>query len=339
MSGVVFLGTDDAAAACLRRLVADGVTRPAGLDATESDTTVSLVVTPPDRRRGRRGRPTPTLVRALAEELGVPVHPTANANSPECLAAIRAADPWLLVVVSFGQILRDELLAIPARGSLNLHYSILPRWRGAAPVQRAMIAGDTTVGACVQQMVRKLDAGPVFITEETAVGERETAAQLRARLTEIGSGLLSETVAALADGTAAEPVPQDESLVTLARTIRKEEGWLAFDAEDGATLDRRVRALQPWPGTRAVLQVGDAEPQVIHVREALPVGRDDVSGDPAPGVVLEAGPGGIVVAAQGGALRITRVQRQGGREVDVRAFLNGLGVSVGDRFLPPPSSN
>jgi methionyl-tRNA formyltransferase len=317
VSSVVFLGSDDVAALCLERL--------AGLDR------VALVVTPPDRRRGRRRAPEPTPVRATADRLGLPVLTTAKVSAPEPLATLAEHRPDLLVVVSFGQILSQAVLDLPALGALNLHFSLLPRWRGAAPVQRAILAGDVETGVAVQRMVLRLDAGAVLAELREPIGPRDTTPEVRARLGEAGSGLLLETARAVLAGSPPPAREQDESLVTLAPRIRPEEGLLDFAAEDGAALDRRVRALQPWPGCRTRIERAAGKPVDVLVRAALP--EPGAAG--AAGSVLAADAEGLVVAARSGALRVTRVQRAGKGEVDVRAFLNGVPVRPGDRFVPP----
>jgi methionyl-tRNA formyltransferase len=214
-------------------------------------------------------------------------------------------------------------------GGVNLHFSLLPRWRGAAPVQRAIEAGDAETGVCVQRVVAKLDAGPVLAESKTPIGPRDTTSSLMRRLTEIGAPLLVDVVVRLLAGAAFVESPQDESGVAYAAKIDRADGDLDFAAEDAASLDRRIRAFGDAPGCRALLVRDGAAPMEILVREAVP----ETGASAEPGRVVAAAADGIVVAAREGALRITRLQRVGGKDVDARAFLNGFPVRVGDRLV------
>ncbi len=309
----MFLGSDEVAAVCL--------------DAIARRRDVGVVVTQPRRRRGRGGRETPTPVAEAAVRLGLGVVETADVNAPESVAAITAAAPRLYVVVAFGQILRRAVRDSALLGGVNLHFSLLPRWRGAAPVQRAILAGDAESGVCVQRVVAKLDAGPVLASVRTPVGARETTTSLMRRLTEIGAPLLADVVDRLLTGVPHAETAQDEGALTYASKIAREEGEIDFAVEDAAELDRRIRAFGESPGCRATLARGGAAPVPILVRAAEP----QLGAESTPGEVLAASADGIVVAARSGALRITRLQRVGGDEVDARAFLNGFPVRRGDR--------
>ena len=307
------------------------------LDALAKGGRVVLVVTQPRRRRGRSGKETPTPVADAAARLGLPLIETPDVNEPRCVEQIAAASPRLLAVVAFGQMLRRAVRDTAALGGINLHFSLLPRWRGAAPVQRAILAGDAETGVDVQRLVAKLDAGNVIASQAVAIGPRDTTATLMRRLTETGAPLLAATVDRLLAGEAPPETQQDESLVTYAAKIDRDEGDLDFATQDAAALDRRIRAFGDAPGCRVALVRAGAAPVEILVREAWPQ-----TGFAAPaGVVATAGGDGIVVGAQSGALRITRLQRAGGKDVDARAFLNGCPVRPGDqlrRVDPPPSS-
>ncbi|MCE9637327.1 MAG: methionyl-tRNA formyltransferase [Planctomycetes bacterium] len=319
---IVFLGTDDAAAAALAALAAQGL--------------VEAVVTPPERRRGRSSAAEPTVCGAAAAALGLRVLAVEDVNAEPVLAELRALAPRLMVVVSFGQFIRKATREIAPLGAVNLHYSLLPRWRGAAPVQRAILAGDGTTGASVQRVTAKLDAGAVIAAHEIAIDPRDDTPSLRLRLTGVGAPLLVDVVTRLLAGDAVHDHVQDESLVTLAPSIDRAEGDIDFAAEDAATIDRRIRALEPWPRCRARLVRRGGEPVDVFVRAAIAF---PAAPDAAPGDVVSAGPEGIEVAARAGVLRITRLQRAGGKDMDVRAFLNGVPVAVGDRFERPSSAN
>jgi methionyl-tRNA formyltransferase len=291
---------------------------------------VEAVVTPPERRRGRGGAPEPTVCGATAARLGLRVLAVEDVNAEPVLAELRALQPRLLVVVGFGQFLRRPLREIAPLGGVNLHYSLLPRWRGAAPAQRAILAGDVVTGVSVQRVTARLDAGAVLASAEVAVEPRDDSPTLRARLTRAGAPLLADLVARLLRGDPVEEHVQDESLVTVAPSIERAEGDLDFAAEDAPAIDRRVRALEPWPRCRARLERRSGPALEVFVREAWPE-----AGAGAPGTVVSAGADGVRVAARDGVLRITRLQRAGGRDVDARSFLNGFPVAAGDRFVRP----
>lgn len=321
---MVFLGSDDAAAACLAALC--------GRDL------VSAAVTPPPRRRGRGGHPEPTPVAAVATERGCDVLAAADVNAPEIVARIAARAPRLLVVVSFGQILKRAVRETAPLGCVNLHYSLLPRWRGAAPVQRAILAGDAETGACVQRLVARLDAGAVLDEERVAIGPRDDTPSLRARLTAVGAPLLVRTVERLLLGGEVHERVQDESAVTLAPPLGRAEGDLDFAAETAAEIDRRIRALEPWPRCRARIVRADGATADVVVRAAV-AEPDGGSSAAAPGGVVSSGADGIRVAAAGGVVRITRLQRTGGKDLDARSFVNGFAVGAGDRFVRPPAGD
>jgi len=304
------------------------------LDVLARHLGVGLVVTQPRRRRGRGGAETPTPVAETAARLGIDVLETPDVNAPESVARIAAAAPRLLVVVAFGQILRRAVREVAPLGGINLHFSQLPRWRGAAPVQRAILAGDANLGVSVQRIVAKLDAGPVLCLAGSPAEPRITTAVAMRRLTQTGAPVLVSVAKRLVGGETFCEMAQDESLVTYAAKIDRADGDLDFAAEDAASLDRRIRAFGDAPGCRALLVRDGAAPMEILVREAVP----EAGQSSEPGRVLSASADGIVVAARAGALRITRLQRVGGKDLDARAFLNGVPVRVGDQFARSDSS-
>lgn len=205
---------------------------------------VLLVVTQPDRPAGRGMQVTPPPVKAAAQELGLPVYQPERIRDPEVVERLRALTPDLLVVVAYGQIIPRSVLAIARRGAINVHASLLPRWRGAAPIARAVLAGDGETGVSIMKMDEQLDHGPVLAIRATPIGEDEDAAALTSRLADLGAELLVET---LENFDHAHAVEQDHALASLAPKLRKEEGELEW-AMGPAEIDRRVRALQPWPG-------------------------------------------------------------------------------------------
>lgn len=291
-------------------------------------------MTQPRRRRGRSGAETPTPAGEAAQRLSLPLLETPDVNAQDSVARIAAASPRLLVVVAFGQILRRAVREAAPLGAVNLHFSLLPRWRGAAPVQRAVLAGDAETGVAVQRVVAKLDAGPVIASARTPIGPRDATPALMRRLVALGAPLLAETASRLLAGETQRETEQDESHATYASKIARTDGDLDFAAEDAAALDRRVRAFGAAPGCRVVLRRAGASPLEILVREAVP---ETDGGE--PGRVLAARPDGIVVAARAGSLRVTRLLRAGGRDVDARAFLNGFPVCAGDYLTRPRPSD
>jgi methionyl-tRNA formyltransferase len=204
---------------------------------------IELVITQPDRP-GHRMKMTPPPVKVAAEELGLPVYQPHRIRDPEAVERLRALAPDLLVVVAYGQIIPQSVLSIPRLGAINVHASLLPRHRGAAPIARAILSGDRETGVTIMKMDEQLDHGPILSTSPTAIGEREDAVSLTARLAQLGAQALVDTVSRLED---IAPREQDHSQATHARKLSKEEGDLEPNM-DPLEIDRRVRALQPWPG-------------------------------------------------------------------------------------------
>jgi methionyl-tRNA formyltransferase len=205
---------------------------------------IALVLTQPDRP-GHRLKLTPPAVKVAAEELGLPVLQPERIREPEAIERLRAAAPDLIVVVAYGQIIPRSILELPAKGVLNVHASLLPRWRGAAPVAHAILASDEFTGVTIMQMDEQLDHGPVLAySEPIPIGPREDAARLTERLSEVGARLLVETIAEL---DRLEPREQDHERATLAPKLSREDGELDWNLP-AAEIDRRVRAFQPWPG-------------------------------------------------------------------------------------------
>jgi methionyl-tRNA formyltransferase len=311
--GVVFLGSDDAAAACLAALADAGI--------------VDAVVTQPPRRKSRGGSSERTVVAAEAEKRGIPVVEAEDVNAPEVVGKIASYEPLLLVVVSFGQILKKAVRGAAKHGAVNLHYSLLPKWRGAAPVQRAIEAGDASTGAAVQRLVAKLDAGPVLAVAPVALAPADDTSALRARLTTAGAPLLLGVVKRILAGEELSEVPQDEAQVTVAKIVAKAEGDVDPSADAAEVIERKVRAFEPWPRCRARLVRQDGTSETITLREVTVE-----AGEGQPGVVLSADEKGVAVATPKGVLRILRLQRPGAKDLDARAFLNGCRIAPGDAF-------
>ncbi len=267
---------------------------------------LDLVVTQPDRA-GNRLRLTPPAVKAAAEELGLPVFQPEKIRAPESVARLAAAAPELIVVVAYGQIIPRSVLAIPPRGILNVHASVLPRHRGAAPVNHAILSGDRVTGVTIMRMDEQLDHGPVLAIRETPIGDDEDAGRLAERLSVIGAELLVETVARLGE---IPPLEQDHGAATLAPKLAREDGELEWDL-DAAEIDRRVRGLQPWPGV--TLPVAGTRVKVLRGRPLDGTGR--------PGDVLGTTRDGVEVAAGRGSYLLQQVQPPGRRAMPARALV------------------
>ncbi|MFY2763763.1 methionyl-tRNA formyltransferase [Arenimonas sp. MALMAid1274] len=296
---IVFAGTPAFAVPCLRVAAARGE--------------VVAVYTQPDRPagRGRQLAPSPVKVEALAR--GLPVQQPLNFKSAQARDALRALQPDLMIVVAYGLILPQSVLDIPRMGCWNVHASLLPRWRGAAPIQRAIEAGDTRSGVCLMQMEKGLDTGPVLLSLETPVTDEDTGGSLHDRLSTLGAEVLEDGLKLLRAGMRPMAQLQPEAGVTYAHKLDKAEARLDWGLSATA-LARRVRAFNPWPVAEATI---DGERLRVHAAVALPQGTDA-----APGTVLSATREGLDVACGEGVLRLLQVQREGGRPVAIADYLN-----------------
>ncbi len=307
---VAFLGSPPFATPILRRLL-------------ESSHEVLGLVTPPDRPRGRGRGVSRSELALLADAAGLPVLQPASTKDPEFVAALAALGADALMVASYGEILRSEILELCPHGALNVHGSLLPRWRGASPIQRAVAAGDPHTGVSIQRMVLALDAGDVLLSRSTPIGSKETSADLFDRLADLGADAAVDALD-LIEGGAARYEPQDASLVTLAPKLTKDDGRIDFD-RDPEAVARHVRAMTTWPGARTRLPDG----RDLVVLEALPVAPAEAA-DALAGTVLP-GPG-LVVQVAGGAVRLRRLKPAGKGAMDDSAFLNGARLSPGERL-------
>jgi methionyl-tRNA formyltransferase len=273
---------------------------------------LEAVFTQPDRPsgRGRHLAAGPVKQRALA--LGVPLRQPATLRDGAAAREIAAFAPDVMVVVAYGLLLPPEILRLPRHGCLNVHASLLPRWRGAAPVARAILAGDERTGVCIMRMEAGLDTGPVMLRRELAIGARETAGELEARLAEEGGEAIVVALDALAAGSATF-APQDPGQATYAGKLTKAEARLDW-REDAAALARRVRALNPRPVAETTLEGAQLR---IHEAEAVAAAPGRV-----PGTILAAGADGIVVMTGDGALALRRVQLPGRRAVSAGELAN-----------------
>ena len=275
---------------------------------------IAAVYCQPPRPAGRGHAVRPCPVQVAAEALGLPVRtPTRLRGDAAVQAAFAALDLDAAVVAAYGLILPPAMLAAPRRGCLNIHASLLPRWRGAAPIQAAILAGDTASGITIMQMDAGLDTGPILLREAVPITEATTAAALHDTLAVLGARLILRALAA-----PPAPVAQPAEGVTYAPKLGRADGRLDWTGE-AAALVRRVRALNPWPGTFAML--GDTPLKVLAARPE--------PGSGAPGEVLDAA---LLVAAGTGALRLLRVQAPGRAALDAAAFLRGHPLPPGTRF-------
>ncbi len=296
--------------------------------------TIAAVVTRPDRPRRRAGSPPePSPVKVEARRVDLPVLEPESLRDPAFLESLRRVDADAIVVVAFGRLLPPAALETPPRGCINLHGSILPRWRGAAPVARAIMAGDTRTGVSTMLMDRGLDTGDVLMTRACDIGPDETAGELSARLAVLGADLLLETLAGLESGEIRRQ-PQDPDRATLAPPLVREDAVIAWDAGAGS-IAARVRGCNPWPV--ACADLNGRRVQILRAREVMPVRVGTVGGaEPVPGQVMEASKERILVACGGGTrLGILELRFPGHRVMPPRDAFIGRFVREGDRFTPP----
>jgi methionyl-tRNA formyltransferase len=283
---------------------------------------VALVVSQPDKPAGRGGQVTAPAVKSAAVALGLPVIQPRSARTGELRDAMTATAAELAVVVAYGKILPLAVLEALPRGCVNVHGSLLPKYRGAAPVQRAVIDGEQVTGVAIMQLDEGMDTGPVFLAREVAIGDDETAGELMDRLAPIGAAALMEALDAIAGG--AKPVAQDHARATHAAMLAKTDGMIDFAAA-AASVAARIRGVDPWPGAQAVLRG-----QIIKLFRA-----QAVDGRGAPGTVLAIDGDGVRVAAGDGAVVIRDVQAAGRKRMAAAQFAAGRGIAVGDVLTRP----
>ncbi|WP_395771350.1 methionyl-tRNA formyltransferase [Arenimonas sp.] len=302
---IVFAGTPEFAVPALRAGAARGE--------------VVAVYTQPDRPAGRGRQLQMSPVKQAALELGLPVQQPLNFKSDEALDMLRSHAADLMVVVAYGLILPQAVLDTPRLGCWNVHASLLPRWRGAAPIQRAIASGDTVSGVCLMQMEKGLDTGPVLLQLKTPIGPKETGGSLHDRLSQLGAEVLRDGLALARAGMTLQAEAQPKDGVTYARKIEKSEAKLDWTLAAKSLADK-VRAFNPWP-------VAETELQGERLRVYQAIGLDHNSGKP-PGTVLAAGKDGIDVACGQGALRLLAVQRDGGRVQSAAEYLNARPLAL-----------
>lgn len=318
---VIFAGTPEFAAAALAAI-------------HEAGFTVPLVLTQPDRPAGRGMKLQASAVKRYAQEHGIAVAQPPSLRRagkyPEEAAAaldlLRATPHDVMVVAAYGLLLPQEVLDIPPRGCINIHGSVLPRWRGAAPIHRAIEAGDAETGITLMQMDAGLDTGPMISEVRTPIASTDTTATLHDRLAALGAQLVVDGLIRLERDGALPVTPQPLEGVTYAEKIGKQEAALDF-RRPAEALARQIRAFDPFPGGAATLDGAQ-----LKLWSAEPADGVSVPAGAAPGQILEASPAGVVVACGEGALRVTQLQKPGGKRLPAREFLAGMPLAAGQRL-------
>jgi methionyl-tRNA formyltransferase len=303
---IVFMGTPDFAVPPLEALASSGHN-------------IALVVTQPDRPRGRGQKPNPSPVKVAAEKLGIAVaQPEKLRGNDEFADMLKSLDIDLIVVAAYGKILTQEILDLPQCGCVNIHASLLPKYRGAAPIHRAIEAGEKITGVTLMRMSEGLDEGDMFDSREVEIGDADTG-ELHDRLARAGAIMLKEDLDKLLAGTL-KAAPQDGSLATYAPPVRKDEGHINFDADAEIAL-RKIRAMNPFPGAYAFLNGEKFKILAAHK------GASDIQS--VPGEITGAGNYGIEVAVARGTVILDRVQLPGGKALDAADFLRGRPIPPG----------
>jgi methionyl-tRNA formyltransferase len=314
MMRIIFMGSAEFACHSLERLLQS--------DACE----VVAVVTQPDRPQGRNLAVAGCPVKQYVGERGIPILSPVNINRPENLEILRGLAPDLMVVVAYGQILKPDLLAIPAMGCINVHGSLLPKYRGAAPIQWAIASGEKVAGVTTMFINERMDAGDIILKRELSIAPDDTGGMLHDSLARVGAELLGETVGLLLAGKAPRQ-PQDESMATYAPKLSKSDGRMDWTLP-AETLHNRVRAFNPWPGCCCELSNGSK------MRIKILKARVEAAASGKPGTILDVDGDGLLVKAGGGnALRLIEVQPEGRPVMSGAAFLRGRNIKIGMELL------
>ena len=302
MSRIVFMGTPEFAVPTLLKLI-------------ETQEVVG-VVTQPDRPAGRGQELRPSPVKIAAASHHIPLYQPKSLKAPETIEPIRAWNPDVIVVAAFGQILRPHLLNLPPHGCVNVHASLLPRWRGASPIHHAILAGDAETGITLMQMDVGLDTGPMYVQKATTIGPDDTAATLHNRLAELGAGMIGEYLADILAGTL-RPQPQDSTFMTYAPLIEKEAGQIDW-GKTAVEIDRHIRAMTPWPGAYTFW-----DGQLVKILRARPQTTPILSAG-EPGQVMSHADGAMVLTGDGGII-LDQLQLAGKKVMEAREFVRGRG--------------
>ena len=310
---IIFMGTAELSCASLEKLSAD------------KNFSVIAVVTQPDKPKGRELKLTPSPVKVLAEKLNLPVLQPLKARDENFIAELRELKPELLIVVAYGQILPPSILDLPPFGCLNVHTSLLPKYRGAAPIQWAIANGDAETGVTIMQMDAGLDTGPVLSTRRTPILPADDSQILHDRLAQLGAELLVETIPDFVAGKMT-PQPQPAAGSTYAAKIKKDDGKIDWH-QPATQIWNRLRAFTPWPGAFTFL-TAEPKPQLLKIWIAEVVEKSG-----PPGEVLTADKTGIVVGCGNDGLRILELQREGGKRLTSEHFLAGFPLKAGSQFV------
>ncbi len=306
---VVFMGTPDFAAETLKALIRAGHE-------------VTAAVTQPDKPRGRSGEPMPSPVKVLAAQHGIPVLQPRRIKTPEAVAQLKQYAADVYVVAAFGQILSQEILDLPKYGCLNVHASLLPKYRGASPIQHAIIDGEETTGITVMQMDAGLDTGDMLYKRECAITPEDDYETLHDRLAALGGEAITEALSLLEQGKLV-PVRQEDALSCYAPLIQKAMGRIDF-TKPALAIDRLIRGLTPWPSAYT-----DYKGKQLKVWRAVPLPERDCGGRP-PGEILETGKNSVTVAAGEGALELLELQLEGKKRMNAHDFLLGVKMLPGE---------
>jgi len=310
---LVFMGTPESAVPSLGRLLDDGHE-------------IVAVWTQPDKPAGRGNKLHQSPVKQFASQHNLTVYQPSRIKNPEAKDLFASHNADAAVVVAYGKILPPEFLDAPQFGCINVHFSLLPKFRGAAPVNWAIVKGESETGVTTMRIVKELDAGPVLLQRATRIEKHETAPELLARLAETGADLVSET---LKNIDSIEPRPQRDDEATLAPMLKREDGLIDWPM-DALAIERRVRGFQPWPNAYTTL---NSRRVIIWQAIAETVQRTSNSTPPGPGQIVEAHGDTLVVACgSNSSLRILELQPEGARRMTARDFLNGVHLKVGDQF-------
>lgn len=304
------------------------------LDAGGEAFELCRVVCRPGRPAGRGRRLRENPVQARAQELGISCLSPPTVNTADFCDELRSSGLDAMIVSDYGEILREEILSLPPLGAFNIHASVLPSYRGAAPVVHAILKGEKETGVTLFRIERGLDSGPVVACAGAEIGAGETAGELEERLAVLGAGLLAEQLPLIAAGEAAGE-PQDESRVSLAPKVSKADGLIEWNNPASAVHDQ-VRAMNPWPLAHSFLSPARGKPARVSILRSAPAEEDDGAESRPPGTVCRVEGDGFSVSCSSGALRVLELQRDGKSAMDAAAYLRGSPLEPGDLFNSSP---
>ncbi len=301
---IIFMGTPEFAVSSLKALI-------------ESDHDVVAVVAQPDKPKGRGRKLAPPPTKALAEQHNIPVLQPEKVRTEEFLSQLQNLSPDLICVTAYGKILPKNILELPRYGCVNVHASLLPKYRGAAPINWAIVRGETQSGITTMLMDEGMDTGDMLLKKEIQIQDEDDASSLSEKLSQLGAELLLETISQLQEGKL-DPAKQDESQATYAPMLKKSDGEIKWE-KSAVEIRNLVRGLNPWPGT--FTKLGNKSLKIFKTKI--------VDGGGSPGEVLESDLGGLVVATSEGALEILELQLEGAKRLDIKSFITGHHIETG----------